>query len=253
MPVRKKSGAEFRFRIEGPFGPDTMPMARLSEYLAELAAILGDKHAVHFDRLAKGSVVVVSKVDAAAAGNVRDRTRSVHRQDAPADVLRAYRSLNRLLREDEATGVLKEQRAIVIRFPGREEPVESYPAIKEHGTIDGTIVSVGGKDKSVHIRLVSEGQEITGCYTSNRAIAKDLARHFDEPVRLIGLGSWQRRVDGGWSLDSFRIDAFEVLKPQSLSQSVAELRALDIAFDDGAYDALDGIRRGPSSARNGRH
>jgi len=36
-----------RFSIRA-YDPDRMPMARLSEYLAELASVLGETHAVHF-------------------------------------------------------------------------------------------------------------------------------------------------------------------------------------------------------------
>src|SRR4051812_13804049 len=110
----KKSGRTestlFQFKI-GAYSPESMPLERLAQYMAELAALLGERTAVHFHRLVKGSTVVSTKVDREAVPKVRDRMASVRSADAATDAMRAYNSLNRLLRDDNATGVLREKRA----------------------------------------------------------------------------------------------------------------------------------------------
>jgi hypothetical protein len=252
MATRKPTDIEYRFRIDA-YSPETMPMARLAEYMAELAVILGEQNSVHFRRLEAGSTVLVHKIEREAVPKVRERAAAVRRQEGPPDALKAFRAVNKLLREDNAVGALQETKGVIIHFPGREETPEKYPTIRQQGTLDGTVVSVGGADNTVHVRLVSEGELITGCYTTSRAIAKELARLFDEPVRLIGWGNWSRSADGKWSLVNFKIDAFEPLKPITLSDALAELRSLPLNFGENAYDELNLVRHGPPRATNGGH
>jgi hypothetical protein len=38
----------------------------------------------------------------------------------------------------------KKEKGILIRFPGREEVEEKFPSIREHGSIDGRLVRIGG-------------------------------------------------------------------------------------------------------------
>ncbi|MGR6466305.1 hypothetical protein [Rhizobium sp. PAMB 3182] len=252
MAPRKPIDAEYRFRIDA-YSPDTIPMSRLAEYMAELAAILGEQRAVHFERLERGSTVIVHKVEREAVPKVRERTTAVRRNEGPQDALKAYRAVNKLLRDDNAIGTLQEKKGVIIRFPGRELVEEKYPTIRQQGTLDGVVVSVGGADNTVHVRLLSEGVPVTGCYTNSRSLGKELAAKFDENVRLIGVGSWSRDSDGKWQLEKFRIDAFEVLKPIFLSDALAELQKLPIKFDQAAYDELSLIRHGPEGGGNGSH
>ena len=74
-PKNRPAGTEYRFRIDA-YSPETMPMARLAEYMAELALLLGEPSAVHFKRLARGSTVLVNSVDREAAPKVRQRAAS---------------------------------------------------------------------------------------------------------------------------------------------------------------------------------
>lgn len=252
MVPQKPTDAEFRFRIDA-FSPDTIPMSRLAEYMSELATILGEEKSVHFERLERGSTVIVHKVESEAIPKVRERTAAVRQSSGPNEARKAYKALNKLLRDDNAIGVLQEERGVVIRFPGREEADERYPTIKQQGTLDGVIISVGGVDRTVHVKLQSEGETITSLYTTNRQLGKELASRFDENVRLVGVGSWARNSEGVWKLENFRIDAFDVLKPLSLSAALSELKELHIQFGDNAYDDLSEIRHGPEGEVNGSH
>jgi hypothetical protein len=53
---------EYRFKITA-YTPATIPMARLAEYMAELAVVLGEEEHVHFVRLQKGSTVLVHNIE----------------------------------------------------------------------------------------------------------------------------------------------------------------------------------------------
>jgi len=244
-------GSEYRFKIDA-YTPATMPMARLAEYMRELADVLGEPSAVHFDRLKAGSTVLVSKVDYEAVPKVRARANAVRRGEAPREAQRAYKNINRLLREDNGVAVLQERRltAVIIRFPGREEPEETFPAIGQHGSIDGVIVRIGGRDQTVHITLESEGEQISGCYTT-RQIGKQLGHKLFEPVRLFGRGRWSRDGDGRWTLRDFKVDRFEALKDVSLSSALAEIRSIQAEWSPDALSELDAIRHG--QIKNGGH
>jgi hypothetical protein len=249
---QKSDGTEYRFLIDA-YTPDTIPMHRLAEYMAELAVILGERASVHFRRLEPGSTVLVHKIDREAVPKVRDRIRNVRVGDGPSDAMRAYDKMNKMLREDDGVGTLREKpTAVLIRFPGREQTEEKFASIRQFGTIDGEVTWVGGSDQTAHITLLSEGREITRIYTS-RAIAKQLGNQLWEPVRLSGRGRWMRDGEGTWCLLDFKVDAFEPLEKLSLSSALAELRAIPADWDNDAYGELDMIRHGPGRKQNGGH
>jgi len=248
-----EGGTEYRFKIDA-WTPDTLPMARLAEYMAQLAVLLGERTAVHFQRIIRSSAVLVQKIDRTAVPKVRDRVKSVRAGDATGDTLRAYQTLNKLLRDDHAVGVLRDAapRGIVIRFPGREQAEEKFSAIRQQGSLDGFVTGIRGKDETIHITIQAEGQQISGCYT-NKIIAKQLGAKLFEPVRLFGRGRWNRDSEGVWSLVDFKIESFQALDDVPLSSALAELRAIKTEWDDDSYADLRTIREGPGSKRNGGH
>jgi len=258
MPHKRKrphtsGGGEYRFKIDA-YTPDTIPMARLAEYMHELSDMLGEPTAVHFERLEPGSTVLVHRIEREAVPKVRERVSNVRRGEGPREALRAYRTINRFLRDDNAVGFLqdKKSRAVIIRFPGREEAEEKFASVRQHGSIDGIVIRVGGADETVPIWLEAEDKQITGCFTT-RAIAKQLGMRLFEPVRLFGRGKWSRDSEGTWSLVDFRIESFEPLEDVSLSKALANLRAIPTEWSDNAYDELKMIRHGPGDKRNGGH
>ena len=87
-------GCEYRFTIDA-FTPDTLPMSRLAEYMANLARLLGEVECVHFVRLEGGSTAVVHSVEPEAVPEVRKRVQSIMCKDIPNDVAAACKGLNR--------------------------------------------------------------------------------------------------------------------------------------------------------------
>lgn len=238
---------DFRWTIDA-FTPETIPMARLAEYMHQIAQLLGEAASVHFVRLEGGSTVLVQTVEREAAPKVRARVAAVRRQEAPPDAMGAYRSINRMLREDNGTAVLREQDTEVIRFPGREEQPEALAGIQQQGIIDGEVVRVGGADDPVPVLLKSETQTISGCYAA-RPLAKELARRLFEPVRLFGTGRWHRDEQSNWRLDRFTVDRFEPLSEAPLSSAVMALRAIRGGeWNETSVQELHRIRYGDDGA-----
>ena len=212
------SGAEeFRLKIEA-FTPETMPMQRLAEYLAQFALMLGESTSVHFVRLESGSTSVIHRIESEAVPKVKARTASVRRGVGPRDTVRAYRRINKMLRDDNGSAVWKEERteSQIIVFPGKEDAEEVITGISQRGSIDGEIVRVGGLQNLVPIMLKCEHDELSGCWT-NKDLAKALGCRLFEPVRLFGTGRWNRNDDGKWKLDLFRVESFVPLRNVPLS------------------------------------
>lgn len=208
---------EYTFKID-IFTPDTLPMARLAEYLAALAGLVGYEDSTHFVAIRKGSAKLVHKVDAPDAPKVAKRLAEVSQGVGPRDAQRAFKILDELLSDDNATGELTVGDAVIIPFPGRTRPKPlTFPAFRQVGTIDGEVVRVGGQDSSAHVILQDGSTIFSGC-TLSRDLARELAKHlYSGKVRLFGEGRWERKPDSSWKLLDFRVDSFETLDDAPLS------------------------------------
>jgi hypothetical protein len=245
---------EFRLKIEA-YTPETMPMERLAAYLSELAEMLGEGKSVHFVRLEPGSTSIIHKIEREAVPKVKARTNSLRRGIGPRDSVRAYRKINKMLREDNGSAVWKDEKtaADIIIFPGRDDAEEQVNGITQRSSIDGEVVRIGGMQNIVPIMLKYEQDELTGfsgCWAS-KSVAKDLAKRLFEPVRLFGTGKWNRNDEGIWKLDVFRVDSFEALKIDPLSVAINELRSIQGGWESSSYEELAYLRGGIEGQANG--
>ena len=218
---------EYRFVIDA-YSPDTLPMSRLAEYMADLARLLGKSERVHFIRLEPGSTVLVQCVEPEAAPEVRDRIIALAHDQAPDDAARAFKTLNRYLADDNAIGSLRESGgAEVIRFPGREQLAPStFGAFNQAGVLDGVLIRVGGRDDTVPVHL-RDGERIHVC-NATRDMARRLAVHLYGPtLRVQGEGRWERGADGGWLMKRFNITEFDELDDAPLNEVIDRLRDVE--------------------------
>lgn len=214
-------------------------MARLAEYMRQLAIMLGETSAVHFVRLEPGSTVLIHSVEAEAVPKVAARATAIARRQAPARAMQAYQEINRMLRADNGKAIYRETSgAEIIHFPGIEA-LARFGSITQQCAVDGEIIRIGGTGKDVPVVLRSEDELIGNCYTS-RTTAKELALHLFEPVRLLGTGRFAREDRGGWKLDYFKIDSFSALSDEPLSSVITALRA--IPGGNWKEDALEQLR-----------
>ena len=220
------AGWEYRYVID-VFTPETLPMARLAEYMRELACLFGEPAHVHFARLEAGSAVLVSRVDAPAAPKVASRVLGLRDGSASEDVRRAYRLLDNMLERDNAVGrLLDDSGAEVIVFPGRTRPKPlTYGPFTQDGTLDGVLTRIGGRGAKTVYAHLDDGTRQYPC-TLARDLARQMAQHLFSPVRVNGRGRWMRDADGTWQLERFRIFSFELLDDASLLEVVARLRAV---------------------------
>jgi hypothetical protein len=238
MP-RTRKPREYRFEIDA-FTPDTIPLARLSQYLADLAKMMGQESSVHLLRIAKGSTVPIITVDWEAEPKVRERLNAVKVNEGPAEARRAYKEINKRLIEDNANGVLFDPSSTkVIRFPGRDGANQpQFGPITQPGVFQGILIKLGGENDPVPVHL--EDGDDKHIVWAPRRIAKELAPHlFTSTIRVEGNGRWQRNRTGDWEMLGFQVTRFDVLPEGDLRKSVEALRAVPGAWKNSADPLAD--------------
>jgi len=212
------------------YTPETIPMARLAQYMRNLAALLGHDTAVHFETLKLGSTQLVTRVDHEDAPKVAAHIAQIKAGEASPETIRAQTEIDCLLADDNATGFVYEddnESAKVIDFPGVTRPrPTTYGPFNQEGSLDGILVSVSGADQTVHLQLQNGDIKYTGIET-NRDTARRLARHMYEPVRIVGTGRWLRDQDSNWVLKKFRVDSYSVLAADDLKDVIDQMREIE--------------------------
>jgi hypothetical protein len=142
------------------YSPETNPMAKLAEYLADFAALLGRDNAVHFVGLETGSTKLAARVEFEDVPKVTLRLNEIRRGVPPKDATKLFAQIDARLANDNAVGrILIEggkgaAAAELLAFPGRERPkAQTWGPFNEDGNLDGLLISVGGKDETVSLRL----------------------------------------------------------------------------------------------------
>lgn len=208
------------------FTPDTIPMKRLAQYLDKLAGLLGCPKYVHFKKITKGSARPAWNVDAIAAAEVANNLLAAESSDW-IEGAKLRKEINRMLMDDSQVAYLRVVKGPkVMQFAGRNTPISQEVSVHESGELDGVVIRVGGRDKSVPVQLQSADGEYHNCNTT-RSIAKQLAALlFDKQVRVSGEGQWTRTAEGVWILEEFQITNFVVLGDSAPSNFLEDMRAI---------------------------
>ena len=239
------------FVIQDSFTPATFPMARLAEYLADLAAVLGEKERVHFLELRDSSTAVVHVVDHEAVASVRERLHAARIGEGDSEARNAHARIQQRLCQDNARAVLRvagDEEERLLSFPGASRDAEEqYGPFSEHGQLYGVPISVGGKRQIVNVRL-QDGDRIHNC-EADRDVALRLAPLlFHHHLRVYGTGRYFRNSGGQWEMRSFRIFHFDKLDDRPLAETVERLRAVTrrVGLDQDIITKLAAFRHGSS-------
>ncbi|MGA7830366.1 MAG: hypothetical protein WCA21_05350 [Terracidiphilus sp.] len=246
MARKPKQSGEFRFTI-GAFTPSTIPMARLAEYMADFAVLLGNEKSVHPGGLEEGSTVLVAKVEWEAEPKVRERLHLVRNRSANERTMEAAARLDNRLADDNAKGTIADSSGSkVIEFPGRDRfQMPAFGPIQQPGSFQGIPIKIGGENDPVPVHL-EDGKEKYIIH-AKRGLAKEIAEHlFTEVVRVEGVGSWTRTASGVWEMKSFVAQSMRVIENASFRQNIAELRSIDSGWKKSKdpLKQLDQIRHG---------
>jgi len=246
--VKKRKGGtrEYRFKIDA-YSPETMPLSRLAEYLADLSVLFGEDKSVHLIRIEGGSTDPILLVEREAEPKVRARLRAVKQNNGPPEAMRANDELNEKLREDNATGeVIDPAGGKVLVFPGceRAEPL-AYGPFNQPGVLIGIPIKLGGEQETVPIHLQGRYEKYI-CF-AKRSKAKEIAEHiFTNVIRVEGTARWIRRPSGLWEMLNFTVKDFKPLADASLREAIQKLRAIPAKWknkEDPLGELMD-IRHG---------
>jgi hypothetical protein len=221
--VRRVTGDKFHFKIDG-FTPETLPMSRLAEYMADLAELLGHEDSVHFVKVAKGSADLVHVVEEIQQQEVVERIHLVKQGLGPVDAQEAFRSINAKLSEDGKTAKMMRGRGKLLTFPGVKAAPPSYGPIYMQGHLDGQLIRVGGKDGTKPIHIMND--DAYYICNANAEVARELAPAYERFIRVYGNGKWLRESDGKWNLEHFTIKTFDFLDNAPLTEIIGRLREL---------------------------
>lgn len=242
---------EYVFHID-VFQPETLPMGRLAEYLAALAKMFGHPEHTHFVAVERGSAKLRTAVDPVDAPKVEARLNGVSVGDGTKDALAGKQALEELLANDNALGTLTEGATdrIVVAFIGRNRPKPlSFPPFREDTSVDGQLVSIGGRDTTSHA-ILQDGDVLHVGLSMPRSMARELAPLLYGPtLRLFGNGKFERLGGGVWKMSDFKVDRFERLDDRPVGEVLEGLRAIpgNRLMDADAYRdiaGLDGDERG---------
>lgn len=236
-------GSEYHLHIDA-FTPSTIPMARLAEYMADFASLLGHPGGVHFLRLEEGTTGLVVFIEEEMIPKVQTRLHAVKTNEAPDEALRARERLDDRLVEDNASAILLgPDNEKIMEFLGRGQLADqAYGPFNQQGSIDGTLVYIGGIDETAHADL-EEGSRIHHCQMA-RDLAKRLCPYlYGVTLRIFGVGRWHRTEEGEWTLDKFTAADFKPLDESTFSDTIAKLRRIEGNAWKKVPDPLSELRR----------
>lgn len=217
---------DITFRID-VFKPETLPMARLAEYLAHLSSLYGNKEKVHFKGVESGSALLKAHIEDDAYPKVMDRINSIGAGDEIKEVQKAYSQIDELLRQDNAVGEIKVG-AKVIPFPGRNKALDESIVVTQWTEIDGVVIKIGGKDNSVPVTILDKEGNTYNCQIYGMDRAKELSKYFyGQTLRVGGEGKLVRHPANGWSIQSLIIKDFEPIDEMPLSAVLEKMRMVE--------------------------
>jgi hypothetical protein len=217
------------FRIDS-FTPDSLPMARLAEYLTYLSTLYGSTDNVHFEKVKKGSAILQVAIDEQAFPKVFKRLQCVNstKNDSDQEAIKAYKALDSLLRHDNAVGTISRlEGAKILEFPGRKIKEPEVFTVMQHTSIDGVVIKIGGKDNTIPVTLLTQEGKTINCQIRGQANAKDLSLHYlGAQLRVNGMAKWVRDVEGIWDIESLNIQSYEELDTTPIDEFLFELRSI---------------------------
>ena len=239
-----------RFKIDGKidgvdFTPTTIPMARLAEYLTDLAVLLGHKESVHLIEVRDGSAMPLIYYDALEEARIFSRVRGATAGTGDPEAVDAYQKIDHRLKRDNGYGLLVNGSSQLAEFPGARQPEpEKYPKIKERGTIVGKLRRVGGKGQTIPIWIERADRQMFYCETSER-LSLELSNYYLQLIRVHGVGTYIRDENGKWEQTNFTIQSYdpEAVADESIIATFDKLRAVEGNEWNEIKDPLAELRR----------
>lgn len=219
-------------------------MARLAQYMAEYASLLGSTEHVHFDRVQEGSLELHAYAPADYVAVISPRVRAASMGDDTVPGYSPWKKLNDFLAQDGLKAELPLPKGgEVISFPGRTHDSKAIRTVTQATSIQGRLVKLNGGGDVVHVGLEMDS-DLPAKISVDVTISHQLAPYWHKFVRLSGDGKWKRDENGRWILDRLHAKSFEPLEDIPLGEVLDRLRQI-IPPGSGKdiIDAVDELRR----------
>jgi hypothetical protein len=235
--VRMEDFEELEFVIPA-YTPDTMPLDRLLQYLQQIGEVVGVAHEMHLVRIEPSSTKPVFKMPVPVAIQARSRAASVQRGDGTVRQRAAYNRIRQMLRRDGGKPAsLNDKRGVILDFPPTPEagPING---VRQATTFDGELLRVGGAGDYTPILMRDLAGEIYSGFSAPRGLAKEMAPRLFEPIRVTGIGSWDRSKEGEWTLAKMLIQTYEPLPDEDLGEVLRRLRSAPVTWPENVDEIL---------------
>jgi len=224
------------------YTPETMPLDRLLQYLQEIGEVVGIPYDMHLVRIESSSTSPVFRVPRPMANEARERASLVQRGEGTIRQQRAYGRIRQMVRRDgEKPAVLRDRRGVILDFPPEVE-IGLVTGVRQPTTFDGVLLRVGGPGDYTPILMQDLAGETHSGFSASRNVAKQMAPLIFDPIRVSGIGSWDRSQAGEWKLAKMLVQSYEPLSDESLPEVIGRLRAASVTWPENAEELIHAER-----------
>jgi hypothetical protein len=220
------------------YTPDTMPLDRLLQYLREIGEVVGAPHDMHLVRIESSSTKPVFKMPLPMANEARERASRLQRGEGTIRQQRAYQRIRQMVRSDGGKpAILKDRSGVILDFPPEPEG-SPIVGIRQATNFDGVLLRVGGPGDYTPILMQDLAGEIHAGFSAPRSLAKQMAPKIFDPIRVNGIGSWDRTQDGEWKLTKMLVQSYEPFDDEALPEVLNRLRSAPVVWPENAEDLI---------------
>ena len=225
------------------YTPETMPLDRLLQYLQQIGEVVGAASDMHLVRIEPSSTKPIFTMPVPIAIQARERVAAVRRGGGTGIQRAAYNRIRRMVRQDGGKPAsLSDRSGIILDFPPAPEETGAISGVRQASTFDGALIRVGGVGDFTPIQMQNMDGEIFSGFSAPRILAKEMAQRLFEPIRVAGIGNWDRSASGEWKLSRMLVQSYEPLKDEPLEEVFHRLKAAPVAWPANADDVLQAER-----------
>ena len=221
------------------YTPETMPLDRLLQYLQQIGEVVGATSDMHLVRIDASSTKPVFHIPAPVAAEARERIAAVRSGNGTQVQRTAFDRIRRMVRRDGGQPArLSDRTGVILDFPPAPEEIGAISGVRQATCFDGALIRVGGVGDVIPVQMQSLDGEVFSGFSAPRILAKDMAQRLFEPIRVAGIGNWDRSASGEWKLSKMLIQSYEPLNNESLEEVFRRLQAAPVTWPANTDDVL---------------
>ena len=114
--------------------------------------------------------------------------------------------------------------------------------VRQLTTFDGALLRIGGAGDFVPVQMQDLSGDVYSGFSAPKSLAKMIAPLIFEPIRVSGMGSWNRTPAGEWKLMKMLIQAYEPLNQESASDVLKKLQSAPVQWPENTDEMLSAVR-----------